>query len=73
MDISQGQFMLMYSLYSWPNVVLCFFGGFLMDRVLGLRFVRFVSCVRGIVVTSYITKPARDPKIDHSSTAGRAV
>ncbi|XP_030837710.1 major facilitator superfamily domain-containing protein 1 isoform X1 [Strongylocentrotus purpuratus] len=32
-----ADFMLLYSLYSWPNVVLCFFGGFLLDRVFGVR------------------------------------
>ena len=26
-----------YSWYSWPNVVLSLFGGFLMDRVFGIR------------------------------------
>lgn len=24
-------------MYSWPNVVLCFVGGFLIDRVFGIR------------------------------------
>ena len=26
-----------YAWYSWPNVILCFFGGFLIDRVFGVR------------------------------------
>jgi len=25
-------------MYSWPNVILCFFGGFLIDRVFGVRW-----------------------------------
>ncbi|XP_076824533.1 lysosomal dipeptide transporter MFSD1-like [Clavelina lepadiformis] len=29
--------MQLYAWYSWPNVVLCFFGGFLLDRVFGVR------------------------------------
>lgn len=37
LKLSEGQFMLFYSLYSWPNVILCFFGGFLIDRTLGVR------------------------------------
>ncbi|KAJ8313236.1 hypothetical protein KUTeg_009213 [Tegillarca granosa] len=37
LDISVSQFMGFYSWYSWPNVILCFFGGFLIDRVLGVR------------------------------------
>lgn len=28
---------MIYSIYSWPNVVLCFLGGFLIDRVFGIR------------------------------------
>ncbi|XP_075239114.1 lysosomal dipeptide transporter MFSD1-like [Convolutriloba macropyga] len=37
MHVSASQYTLLYSLYSWPNTVLCFFGGFLIDRVFGLR------------------------------------
>lgn len=32
MKISTAQFAQLYSWYSWPNVVLCFVGGFLLDR-----------------------------------------
>ncbi|XP_071950210.1 lysosomal dipeptide transporter MFSD1-like [Antedon mediterranea] len=38
MEVNSSQYMLLYSLYSWPNVILCFFGGFLIDRVFGIRF-----------------------------------
>ncbi|XP_066912299.1 lysosomal dipeptide transporter MFSD1-like [Clytia hemisphaerica] len=37
MKVNTEKFMLLYSLYSWPNVVLCFFGGFLLDKVFGIR------------------------------------
>ncbi|KAG8195769.1 hypothetical protein JTE90_004776 [Oedothorax gibbosus] len=37
MSVSTSQFSLLYSWYSWPNVVLSFFGGFLIDRVFGIR------------------------------------
>lgn len=37
LDISESAFMGFYSWYSWPNVILCFFGGFLIDRVFGVR------------------------------------
>lgn len=37
LNINVGQFMGFYSWYSWPNVILCFFGGFLIDRVFGVR------------------------------------
>ncbi|KAJ8368807.1 hypothetical protein SKAU_G00088350 [Synaphobranchus kaupii] len=37
MKLTTSQFMQLYAWYSWPNVVLCFFGGFLLDRVFGIR------------------------------------
>ncbi|XP_035693514.1 major facilitator superfamily domain-containing protein 1-like [Branchiostoma floridae] len=37
MHVNTGTFMTLYSWYSWPNVILCFFGGFLLDRVFGIR------------------------------------
>ncbi|XP_076036499.1 minerva isoform X2 [Oratosquilla oratoria] len=38
MDVNTLSFASLYSLYSWPNVVLCFVGGFLIDRVFGIRW-----------------------------------
>lgn len=32
MGVDTVKFASLYSLYSWPNVVLCFVGGFLIDR-----------------------------------------
>lgn len=37
LHLTNTQFMLLYSIYSWPNVILCFIGGFLIDRVFGIR------------------------------------
>lgn len=37
LNMSTSQFVMLYSIYSWPNVILCFIGGFLMDRVFGIR------------------------------------
>ncbi|XP_017128498.1 major facilitator superfamily domain-containing protein 1 [Drosophila elegans] len=37
LHLSSTQFTLIYSIYSWPNVVLCFVGGFLIDRLFGIR------------------------------------
>ncbi|XP_025913550.1 major facilitator superfamily domain-containing protein 1 isoform X7 [Apteryx rowi] len=37
MKVNTARFMALYAWYSWPNVVLCFFGGFLIDRVFGIR------------------------------------
>ena len=34
-DVTKYQFL--YSFYSWPNVVLSIFGGYLLDRVFGIR------------------------------------
>ena len=33
LHISTVTFTAFYSWYSWPNVILCFFGGYLIDRV----------------------------------------
>lgn len=48
MKVNTAQFMALYAWYSWPNVVLCFFGGFLIDRVFGIRWVQCLcrSCAR---------------------------
>ena len=35
--ITTDQYSLFYSLYSWPSALLCLLGGFLIDRVLGIR------------------------------------
>ncbi|XP_034722823.1 major facilitator superfamily domain-containing protein 1 isoform X3 [Etheostoma cragini] len=37
LSLNTKDFMQLYAWYSWPNVVLCFFGGFLLDRVFGIR------------------------------------
>ncbi|XP_060516702.1 major facilitator superfamily domain-containing protein 1-like isoform X2 [Cylas formicarius] len=37
LNITETQFTMLYSIYSWPNVILCFIGGFLIDRVFGIR------------------------------------
>ncbi|XP_069562388.1 lysosomal dipeptide transporter MFSD1 isoform X2 [Brachyistius frenatus] len=37
LKLNTETFMQLYAWYSWPNVVLCFFGGFLLDRVFGIR------------------------------------
>ncbi|KAJ3590835.1 hypothetical protein NHX12_008783, partial [Muraenolepis orangiensis] len=37
MNLDTSQFMQLYAWYSWPNVILCFLGGFLLDRVFGIR------------------------------------
>ncbi|XP_004704171.1 major facilitator superfamily domain-containing protein 1 isoform X1 [Echinops telfairi] len=46
MQVNTTKFMLLYAWYSWPNVVLCFFGGFLIDRVFGIRWGTIIfSCI----------------------------
>lgn len=37
MKVNAKDYMGLYAWYSWPNVILCFFGGFLLDRVFGIR------------------------------------
>ncbi|XP_072180435.1 lysosomal dipeptide transporter MFSD1-like [Diadema setosum] len=65
MNVDTTRFMLLYSLYSWPNVVLCFCGGFLLDKVFGIRlgtlifgmFVLVGQCIfaLGATIDSYTT------------------
>ncbi|CAB0005756.1 unnamed protein product [Nesidiocoris tenuis] len=38
MELTTTQFSYLYSFYSWPNTILCFIGGFLIDRIFGIRF-----------------------------------
>ena len=37
LNLDTTHYAMLYSMYSWPNVVLCFLGGFLIDRVFGIR------------------------------------
>ncbi|XP_066142142.1 major facilitator superfamily domain-containing protein 1-like [Euwallacea fornicatus] len=37
LNITETQYTILYSIYSWPNTIMCFFGGFLIDRVFGIR------------------------------------
>ncbi|XP_058794445.1 major facilitator superfamily domain-containing protein 1-like [Phymastichus coffea] len=38
LKVPTTKFVLLYSIYSWPNVVLCFFGGVLLDSVFGIKW-----------------------------------
>ncbi|OXU19611.1 hypothetical protein TSAR_005778 [Trichomalopsis sarcophagae] len=38
LNMPTKKFVLLYSIYSWPNVILCFIGGFLLDSVFGIRW-----------------------------------
>jgi len=42
--LTQLQYNLLYSLYSWPNTVLVFFGGYIIDKYLGVRWGCFICC-----------------------------
>jgi MFS family permease len=37
LKITTSTFTAFYAWYSWPNVILCFLGGYLIDRVFGIR------------------------------------
>lgn len=51
MKVNTAQFMQLYAWYSWPNVVLCFFGGFLLDRVFGIRYRAVLSIFENCVMS----------------------
>lgn len=38
MGLSARSYSLLYSVYTWPNVFLSFFGGYVIDRFLGIRW-----------------------------------
>lgn len=38
LHLNTSQFTLVYSIYSWPNVILCFIGGYLVDRYVLILF-----------------------------------
>lgn len=37
MNVTNTDYTTLYSMYSWPNVILGLFGGYLIDRVVGVR------------------------------------
>ena len=43
--MTQLQYNLLYSLYSWPNTVQVFFGGYIIDRYLGVRCGCAICCI----------------------------
>lgn len=45
MSIGTSEFTSLYALYSWPNVIMCFVGGLLIDKVLGIRLGAIVFLV----------------------------
>lgn len=54
LNLTQAEYMSMYAWYSWPNVFLCFIGGYLVDQVLGRQlggiiFAGFVLFGQGIL------------------------
>ena len=46
MELSGKQYSIntLYLVYSWPNVIISVFGGFLLDRWLGIRIGTIVFC-----------------------------
>ncbi len=54
LNLSAFQYNLLYSVYSWPNTILPFFGGYISDRWLGIRastilFAVLVACGQTLV------------------------
>lgn len=52
LQLSTSKFVLLYSIYSWPNVILCFIGGFLLDSVFGIRLGTIIYM--GITLTGQV-------------------
>lgn len=52
LNIDTAQFSNFYAVYSYPNVILCCFGGFLIDRVFGIRLGALIFC--GLVLIGQV-------------------
>lgn len=61
LDLNTTGFMQLYAWYSWPNVVFCFFGGFLIDRVFGIRYKFCMLFVTGFFLSSLRRKNSEGP------------
>ena len=55
MNMTNFEFNMLYSMYSWPNTVLAFIGGILVDKWLGLRLGGFIFslliCLGQVIVS----------------------
>ena len=69
LEITTGSFMSLYAWYSWPNVVLCWCGGILIDRVLGLRLGAIVFA--GFVTSGQVCMTVDGNKITEKSVLHR--
>jgi hypothetical protein len=61
LNLSAFQYNLLYSVYSWPNTILPFFGGYISDKWLGIRastimFAVFVACGQALVAFGITAK-----------------
>jgi nitrate/nitrite transporter NarK len=56
-DITDSQYALLYSVYSWPNTVIVFFGGYLVDRF----GVRLCCLIFRLVGTHALTMRFNEP------------
>lgn len=48
---SDGNNKILYSVYSWPNCILAFFGGFIIDKITGVRLGALIFC--GLVLLGH--------------------
>jgi MFS family permease len=61
LNLNAFQYNLLYSVYSWPNTILPFFGGYISDKWLGIRsstimFAVLVACGQTLVSLGISTK-----------------
>ena len=61
LNLNAFQYNLLYSVYSWPNTILPFFGGYISDKWLGIRastimFAVFVACGQALVAFGITAK-----------------
>ncbi|KAJ8313235.1 hypothetical protein KUTeg_009212 [Tegillarca granosa] len=49
LHLSETEYMAFYSYFSWPNVIMCFVGGYLTDRFFGIRVGTVIFCCLVII------------------------
>ena len=62
--MTQLQYNLLYSLYAWPNTVQVFFGGYIIDRYLGVRRGCAICCIVLVAGQALVCLGVQEGKVE---------
>ena len=62
--MTQLQYNLLYSLYAWPNTVQVFFGGYIIDRYLGVRRGCAICCIVLVAGQALVCRGVQEGKVE---------